>query len=154
MPVRWDRGLRGFNGLEEERKECRGASCLFIRVIREIRGQTRIRSAKASIAQSIVFLQELPHSIVRQRFDPVIVAAGHALILDQRIDDRFLDRLHGGLEDRIEPIVRHGLHRVGRLVRIGRAGVGGREGDEQIAGTIARNTSGAGQAEARDVRAV
>src|SRR5262245_34887787 len=89
--------------------------------------QMGFRLRKGSIAHSIVFLQELPHSIVRQCFDPVTVAASHVLIVDQRIDDRFLDGLHGRFEDRVEQIVRHGLHRLRRLFRIARAGVGGRE---------------------------
>ena len=69
------------------------------------------------------------------------------LVVDQRIDDRFLDRLHGGVEDRIKAVVRHGLDCLRRLFGIGRAGVGGREGEEQVARAVAGNAAGAGQAE-------
>ena len=126
VPVGWDRGLRGFNGLEEERK---AVHRLFLSLHpcypRNPRFKEVIRFAKGSIAQPIVFLQELPHSIVRQRVDAVAVTSGHVLIVDQRIHDRFLDRLHGRFEDRIKPVVRHGLDSLRWLFGIGRVGVGG-----------------------------
>ena len=51
----------------------------------------------------------------------MIVAPGHGLIVDQRVDDRFLDCLDGGGEDWIEQIVRHSLYGMRRLAGIGRA---------------------------------
>ena len=50
----------------------------------------------------------------------MIVAAGHALIGDERIYDRFLGCLHDGSEDWIEAIVRNCFNRVRNLVGVGR----------------------------------
>ena len=85
-----------------------------------LRSRSVASRASSSRRAGYVFLQELPHSIVRQRVDAVAVTSGHVLIVDQRIHDRFLDRLHGRLEDRIKPVVRHGLDSLRRLFRIGR----------------------------------
>ena len=38
----------------------------------------------------MIALQQFAHFVMRQRFDPMVVASGHGLIIDQRINDRFL----------------------------------------------------------------
>jgi hypothetical protein len=40
--------------------------------------------------ESIIFSQDLTQAIVRDRIDMMIVATGHALIVDQSIDEVFL----------------------------------------------------------------
>ena len=68
--------------------------------------------------RTVVFFQQFAHAIVRQSFDAMIVAAGHVVIVDERIDDRFLGRLHDRLKDRIEPIVGDCLNRMRELIGI------------------------------------
>src|SRR5262249_29284627 len=48
--------------------------------------------------EAIVLSQRLPERIVREGFDAVAVDAGHRLACDQCVDDGFLGRLHGRLE--------------------------------------------------------
>src|ERR1043166_9140987 len=98
--------------------------------------------------EAVIFLQDITQAIVRERFDAVIVPPDHGLVVDQRIDDRFLSRLHHGGEDRVEEIVRHSLDGVRRLIGIARAWISGGESEEQIAGAISGNTSGTREAEA------
>jgi len=40
-----------------------------------------------------IFLQQLTQALVGQRFDSMIVAAGHALVIHQRVHDRFFGPL-------------------------------------------------------------
>ena len=39
---------------------------------------------------------------MRQRRHEIAVAAGHVLIGDQRVEDRFLGRLHDRVEERVD----------------------------------------------------
>ena len=58
-----------------------------------------------------------------QRIDVMIVSAGHTSIVDERVDDRFFGSFNDTDEDRIYPIVRHGLNRTRDLIGLCRAGV-------------------------------
>jgi hypothetical protein len=103
-------------------------------------------------SRSIVFFQQLAHAIVRESFDPVIVAARHVVIIDQSVDDRFFGCLHRGGEDRVHSIVRHGRNRMGDWVGVSRARVRRRKGDEQITRAVARDRTGAGESERNPTR--
>jgi hypothetical protein len=57
--------------------------------------------------------------------DVMIVPAGHALVIDQCVHDRFLGCLDDGSEDRIETIVRNCFNRMRDLIRIRDVRIGG-----------------------------
>ena len=63
-------------------------------------------------------LHELAQPIVRQRFDGMIVAAGHRLVVHQCIDDCFLGGLDHACEKRIHQIVRNCLNGERHLIWI------------------------------------
>ena len=65
-----------------------------------------------------MFFEQLTQAIVRQSIDTMIVAAGHGVIVDQRIHDSFLRGLHGAREKRIHEIIGDCLHVMGDLIWI------------------------------------
>ena len=73
------------------------------------------------------------------------IPARHALVRDEGIHGRFFHNLNGGVEKRVQSIVRNGLDGTSRLGRVGGAGIGGRKRDEQISGAVAGNTARARQ---------
>ena len=77
----------------------------------------------AEISGSAGALHKLAQPIVRKRFDIVIVAAGHRMVVHQRIDDRFLGGLDHAREKRIHQIIWNGLNGVRHLIRIRDVGI-------------------------------
>src|ERR1700730_3277525 len=67
------------------------------------------RSRRADGAEmlllAIVFLQQLPHALMRERRHTMIISASHVVIVDERVDNRFFGRLHGRSKKRIHQIV-------------------------------------------------
>ena len=61
-------------------------------------------SARVSFL-AIVLLEQRAQAIVRERFDFVIVAADHVVIVDQSVDDCFFRCLHCRGEERIHSVV-------------------------------------------------
>ncbi len=62
------------------------------------------------LAESAILFQLFPKLVVRKSVDVVAGATRHALIINQRIHDRFLDGLDGRDKERIHSVVRHSLH--------------------------------------------
>jgi hypothetical protein len=50
---------------------------------------------------SVNAFHELAQAIMRQRFDPMIIAASHGAVIDQRIYDRFFRGLHHAAQERV-----------------------------------------------------
>ena len=55
---------------------------------------------------------------MRQGIDAIIIAAGHGVIVDQRIHDGFFSRLHHAGENRVHQIVGNCLHVMRDLIWI------------------------------------
>src|SRR6266487_7116103 len=94
-----------------------------------------------------MLLEKAAQTIMWQSFDLVVVAADHIVVIDQGVDDGFFGSFDGGGEKRVHQIVRHGFDSANRWFGVSGMGVGGGEGDEQIAGAVAGNAAGAGKTE-------
>src|SRR5437660_10573289 len=103
-------------------------------------------------ASAVNALQDLAQLIVRQRFDAMIVASDHCLVMDQCIDDRFFGGLHHPREKRVHEIVGNRLHVMWDLIRVRGIWICSRKSDEQIAGAISRNCSRSGKAKRHATR--
>ena len=70
---------------------------------------------------------------MRQGEDPAAVGAGHRFGGEHRVEDGFGRGVDGGLEDRIDGLIRDCLHGRDFVGTIG-TGVRGGKGDEDVAG--------------------
>ena len=64
----------------------------------------RVRALKASRNRwyrSPEMLYDFTQPVVRERFYAMIIAAGHGMVVDQRIHDCFFGRLHHSREERV-----------------------------------------------------
>ena len=66
----------------------------------------------------IIFFEQRTQAIVRQSIDTMIVAAGHGVVVDQCIHNRFFRGLHDAREKRIHEIIGNCLHVMGDLIWI------------------------------------
>ena len=89
---------------------------------------------------------------MRKRLDPMIVSAGHRLIIHQRVHHRFFSCLDDSVENWIHQIVRDRLHRMSDLIWRPNIFVRGRKRDEQIPRAVSGNCSGAGKAKRNAAR--
>ncbi len=71
----------------------------------------------------------------------MIVPTGHALIVDQSINDGFLGCLNSRGENWIHQIVRNCFNRMRKLLGLRSAGIGSGKCDEQIAGAVSGNAA-------------
>jgi hypothetical protein len=67
----------------------------------------------------------------------VAVFTGHRLPGDQRIDDRLLGRVHDGVEDGADPVVRNERRCAELLIELRLLTVGCREREEDVPGPVA-----------------
>jgi hypothetical protein len=70
-------------------------------------------------------LQNFAQPIVRQRFDAMIIATDHCLIINEGVDDCLFGCLHDTSENRVQTIIRNCLDRVCQRFRIRRTSVRG-----------------------------
>ena len=95
------------------------------------------RPLPAASGQPARLSQQLERLVVRKRLDDAAVASGHVLRRPERVDDGFLGRVDGRLEQRIQLVVADG------------ALVAGRERDEDLAAAVVGDRARARQPEAR-----
>ena len=108
-------------------------------------------ASSARSLQAVVLAEQLHQPIVRQSDHAPVVDARHGLGGHQRVDDRLLRRLHRGLEERRDPLVRQHLH-ARHALRAAGAAIRRGERDEDVARRIARDAAGARDAHARAAR--
>src|SRR5258708_33025196 len=88
---------------------------------------------------------------VKQLYDFVILYACHSFGGNHLVYDGLLGGLHSGSEDGPKLVV--GQHsQIDDMVRSGRAGIGGREGDEDVSGAVAGDAAVAAEAERNPAR--
>src|SRR5258705_4334172 len=83
---------------------------------------------------------------MRKRRNVVVIDAGHGVGGDHGVDDGFFGGLDDGGEDRVEVGVGEHFY-FGYIFGDGCAGVGGGEGDKDIAGAVAGDAAEAAEAE-------
>jgi hypothetical protein len=69
-----------------------------------------------STRKPIVFFEQRAEAIVRERINAMVIAAGHRLIVDQHIQNRFFGGLHNANEKRVHEIIGNCLHVMGDLI--------------------------------------
>ena len=98
------------------------------------------------MSQAIVFFENFAEFVVRQGDDFVILDAGHGFGGDHGIDHGLFGGLHSRGKDGVQLIV--GKHfQVDDVAGSGSAGIGGGEGDEDIAGAVAGDAAVAAEPE-------
>src|SRR5947209_9273836 len=104
-----------------------------------------IADLSKSLNEAVVLFQDGAEALVRESDDAMILDAGHRLGRNHGVDDRLLGGLHGRGKEGLDAIVRQ--HRqLHEAVRSGRAGIGRRKGDENVAGTVAGDAAIAAEA--------
>jgi len=54
------------------------------------------------MARSPEMFHKVTQPVVRERVYAMIIAAGHGMVVDQRVNDRFFRRLHDAREERVQ----------------------------------------------------
>src|SRR5207248_7863734 len=94
-----------------------------------------------------MLLKKGAQTIMWHSFDLMVVAANHVVVIDQSVNDGFFGSFDRGGEERVHQVVRHDFDGANRWLSVGGMGIGGGEGDKQIAGAVTRNTTSAGETE-------
>ncbi len=104
--------------------------------------------------EAVVFAEDFAELVVRDGVGAPVVGAGHGVCGDKGVVHGFFSGLDGGQEEEIDSVADKALNGGDRRATSGRAvaligtGVGGREGNEDVAGSVGFDCACAAKAEA------
>ena len=104
--------------------------------------------------EAVVFAEDFAELVVRDGVGAPVVGAGHGVCSDKGVVHGFFSGLDGGQEEEIDSVADKALNGGDRRATSGRAvaligtGVGGREGNEDVAGSVGFDCACAAKAEA------